>query len=165
MVEYKLSEDDYLDFRIPQKSKKRWYRMILLITSGILLVVLAFYYKQYLFILLLLAISIFIYIAIGKFGPKIESESFSNNPFRSGNIKVNFTPSLYDVSVNNNKLHLSPDDLVHVHDINQYYRLDHISHVSLLIPKQSLSEEEIEIIKQYKKLHPGYPENQEIQHY
>ncbi len=143
-----------------------WNRKRILLWSFSLLVLAAsLYFGQYFFAAFWVALLVIFYLALSRLTPKVINNRISNNPFALGPIEVEFKPDSYTIRVGESLLHLGLSEFGRAHDLDDHYRLDHKSMVSLRVPKRALSEGEIQIIESYRDKYPGHPEDQTVPDY
>jgi hypothetical protein len=157
MANYEISMDEYrrwnhMPIAKPWKKNLMWAVSILILIASLII-------GQYAFSLVWAVILVFVYITFHRMTPRMEINRMTNNPFARGPFDVEFRIEAFVVRVQDSVLELASDDLGRVHDLGDYYRLDHKSLFALVVPKRVLSEEETGVIEAYRNRFPGQPEN------
>ena len=140
---------------------KPWKRNLMW-TVSIMVLIISLIMGQYAFSFVWAAVLVFVYTTFYRITPRMQLNRLTKNPFALGPFDVKFTDNAYIVRVNESVLELASNDLGRVHDFDDCYRLDHKSLFTLYVPKRALSEEEIGVIEEYRKVYPGRPENTSI---
>jgi hypothetical protein len=163
MAKFEITMDEYrrwnhIPITKPWKRNLMWSVCVLILIASLII-------GQYAFSFIWGVILLFVYFTFHRMSPRMELNRLTNNPFARGPFDVEFREDAYVVRVQDSILELAKADLGRVHDLDDYFRLDHKSLFSLSVPKRALAEAEIEVIESYRKEFPGEPENRTIPDY
>ena len=148
MATYQITKEQYLGYYKREFGTKR-IRLFLFWVILIFLIILGFYIGQYLFSsFLIILIIIFSYLLRFKFTEELR---YYNNPLLSSKLIVELQEDFYEILADNNQLKLSVRKISKVLKLKDFYRIDHSCGISLIIPKNILSDEDLKIVQIYHK--------------
>lgn len=151
MANYKIKKEEFLKYYKSSSGSKK-YKIIRFWIIFSIIISISFYFGQYLFSVFLIVLAvIFTYMIKIKF---TEEFRYDNNPFLNSKINLELNEEFYRVTVKENDMTLSVKEIGKVEDLKDHYRIDHKCGNGLIVPKNILSEQELKIIKYYKRKNP-----------
>ncbi len=152
MATYQLKKEEYLNYYKSAHGSKK-FKIIRFWLIFIIIVTVSFYFEQYLFSgFLILAAIILSYLMKIKL---TEESRYDNNPFLNSKIQLELYEESFNIKVKENELILSVKEIGKVEDLKEHYRIDHKCGNELIIPKESLDENELKQMKIYRRKKPA----------
>ena len=136
-----------------KKNKPKSHPLILFIKRFLLLSILlgAIYFKQYIFIILIMAGALLVYL-IAKKPFFIDRYNLYTNELVDELFELKINENSITFKNKNNIFKLSNENINSIQDFDDFYFFNHKSTFTIIIPKMSLSEKEIDYFKSHPQL-------------
>lgn len=151
MAKFTLSADQHAELvrqykRISNKFSVKYINRLFIIVA---LLFTLFYFNQYVLAFIIIAI-LAVVIWIVNFA-KFKDRNFRNSRFLNSEITMDFKDNEYKVKLGLNNICLKITDISEIYELRDAYFINHSTGIHFYIPKDSLTNNEIEKIIIYKE--------------